>query len=111
MKPIDVIAVKNAVTNGQLAAELNPNGSILLKDLRSGEAVVIGTTRHLPTKPAESLSTPMVEEAEWKTWGGWAGNHDKRIEEATCTKCGYEHLTVYSSQNTSAPIVPDVGGR
>lgn len=64
MKPIDVIAVKNAVANGWLATELNPNGSILLKDLRSGEAVIIGTTRHLPTKHKKPLPTSMEEEAK-----------------------------------------------
>ncbi len=33
-------------------------------------------------------------EAEWKYWAGWSGNHDKRIEDATCSKCGYKHSTV-----------------
>lgn len=37
------------------------------------------------------------EVAKWKTWGGWAGNHDQRIEGATCTQCGYKHPTVYGS--------------
>lgn len=109
MKPIDVIAVKNAVANGWLAAELNPNGSILLKDPRSGEAVIIGTTRHLPTKHKKPLPTSMEEEAKWKTWGGWAGNHDQRIEGATCTKCGYEHPTVYGSLKRLGTHCPGCG--
>lgn len=33
-------------------------------------------------------------EAEWKYWEGWCGNHDKRIEDATCSKCGYKHPTI-----------------
>ena len=32
--------------------------------------------------------------AKWLFWEGWAGNHDKRIEDATCSKCGYRHATV-----------------
>jgi hypothetical protein len=40
--------------------------------------------------------TEQTEEygAEWKYWAGWCGNHDKRIEDATCSKCGYEHPTI-----------------
>lgn len=32
--------------------------------------------------------------AEWEVWPGWIGNHDMRIEDATCSNCGYEHPTV-----------------
>jgi|GEM_PF-6498983 len=35
--------------------------------------------------------------AQWKTWGGWSGNHDQRIEQSECTNCGYKHPTVYRS--------------
>lgn len=35
-----------------------------------------------------------VYEAEWKYWEGWCSNHDKRIEDATCSKCGYKHPTI-----------------
>lgn len=40
--------------------------------------------------------TEQTEEydAEWKYWDGWCGNHDKRIDDATCSKCGYEHPTI-----------------
>lgn len=33
-------------------------------------------------------------QAYWEYWGGWRGNHDKRIEGATCTNCGFKHPTV-----------------
>ena len=33
-------------------------------------------------------------EAKWLFWEGWVGNHDKRIEDATCSKCGYRHVIV-----------------
>lgn len=33
-------------------------------------------------------------DAEWKYWDGWCGNHDRRIEDATCSKCGYKHPTI-----------------
>lgn len=32
--------------------------------------------------------------AHWEYWSGWAGNHDQRIEDATCSNCGYKHPTV-----------------
>ena len=39
--------------------------------------------------------TSTVEwDAEWKYWEGWIGNHDKRIEDATCSNCGYKHPTI-----------------
>ena len=33
--------------------------------------------------------------AEWIYWEGWVGNHDKRIDDAKCSSCGYIHHTVY----------------
>ena len=36
-------------------------------------------------------------EAVWRTWGGWKGNHDQRIEGAKCSNCGWLHPTVYGS--------------
>ena len=41
MKKIDIIDVKNNIKNGLLSVEIH-NGFILLKDTKSGEAVVIG---------------------------------------------------------------------
>lgn len=41
MKKIDIIDVKTNIKNGLLAVEVH-NGFILLKDVKSGEAVVIG---------------------------------------------------------------------
>jgi ribosomal protein S27AE len=32
--------------------------------------------------------------AKWEFWEGWVGNHDMRIEDATCSNCGYVHPTV-----------------
>ena len=41
MKTIDIVQVKNNIKNGLLATEIH-NGYILLKDVKSGEAVIIG---------------------------------------------------------------------
>ena len=41
MKKIDIVDVKSNIKNGLLAVEIN-NGFILLKDTKSGEAVIIG---------------------------------------------------------------------
>lgn len=35
--------------------------------------------------------------AKWIYWDGWSGNHDQRIEDATCSKCGWVHPTVKGS--------------
>jgi hypothetical protein len=32
--------------------------------------------------------------AKWEFWSGWVGNHDRRIEDATCSNCGYVHPTI-----------------
>ena len=36
---------------------------------------------------------------EWNFWDGWIGNHDQRIEDATCSECGYVHPTVRREHN------------
>lgn len=41
MKPIDIVKVKQNIQQGLLAVEIH-NGYILLKNTKSGEAVVIG---------------------------------------------------------------------
>jgi ribosomal protein S27AE len=46
--------------------------------------------------------------ARWLLWEGWAGNHDKRIEEATCSRCGYVHAVVrktFGSGETNRDIL------
>ena len=35
-----------------------------------------------------------INKGRWEFWPGWIGNHDKRIEDATCSRCGYVHPTV-----------------
>lgn len=35
-----------------------------------------------------------MEIAYWKVWSGWVGNHDNRIEGATCSNCGNVHPTI-----------------
>ena len=44
--------------------------------------------------------------ADWKIWGGWQGNHDARIEDATCSKCGYKNPTVYGSTDKLPKVCP-----
>lgn len=31
---------------------------------------------------------------EWEFWEGWVSNHDMRIDDATCSNCGYKHPTI-----------------
>lgn len=48
-------------------------------------------------KCAIALKKDEEFEAEWTYWPGWAGNHDRRIDDATCSKCGYKHPVVRGS--------------
>jgi len=49
------------------------------------------------------------DEAYWTVWCGWKGNHDQRIEDATCSNCGYEHYTVYKSLSELSMFCPKCG--
>ena len=42
--------------------------------------------------------------AKWLYWPGWEGNHDRRIEGAKCSYCGWEHPTVYGSTDKLGKI-------
>lgn len=33
---------------------------------------------------------------------GWEGNHDRRIDDAKCSNCGYKHPIVYGSTDKLA---------
>lgn len=44
--------------------------------------------------------------AKWKYWGGWCGNHDFRLTDATCTHCGYRHPTIRHKRNADK-LLPD----
>lgn len=35
-----------------------------------------------------------IDCGKWEFWEGSIGNHDMRIEGATCSECGYVHPTV-----------------
>ena len=57
----------------------------------------------------EDQVVPQKKEAHWIVWGGWAGNHDQRIEDAQCSKCGYKHYTVYGSLSKLNAVCPKCG--
>ncbi|MDY5509495.1 hypothetical protein [Dysosmobacter sp.] len=55
-----------------------------------------------------------VLHGHWEYWEGWRGNHDRRIDGATCSVCGYEHPTVYDVEDprkSLAPLCPVCGTR
>lgn len=63
-----------------------------------------------------SVGEEKIEEkpqAYWEYWGGWAGNHDKRIEDAECSNCGFKHPTVrgYGAPDQLYKICPNCGRR
>ena len=52
------------------------------------------------TGDPNAIYIPEVEVIEekkhgrWIYWDGWCGNHDRRIDDAVCSECGYQHRTV-----------------
>lgn len=46
MKPIDPVAIKQAVKEGQLEVFVNWRGSILIRDTETGDTVEIGEVRN-----------------------------------------------------------------
>jgi len=57
------------------------------------------------------LKTVKSNRANWLFWPGWSGNHDRRIEDAKCSKCGYVHHTVYGSLDKLSKHCPDCGSK
>lgn len=56
-----------------------------------------GCTAKLLTEEEIPVKAKEEPKAKWEYWTGWASNHDKRIEDATCSRCGYLHPTVRGS--------------
>lgn len=46
----------------------------------------------------EKLEREKPSQAAWIYWDGWCGNHDRRIDDATCSGCGYKHPTVWATK-------------
>jgi len=59
-----------------------------------------------PNELRAEYGCPPIEEANWDLWGGWRGNHDRRIEDATCSNCGYIHPKVFKSLDNLVSICP-----
>jgi predicted RNA-binding Zn-ribbon protein involved in translation (DUF1610 family) len=51
----------------------------------------------------------LKKKANWLTWAGWCGNHDMRIEESKCSKCGFIHPTVYKTLDNLSKVCPNCG--
>lgn len=61
----------------------------------------------VPTpKPEPAIEKDADDTSRWMYWGGWASNHDQRIDDAKCLKCGYKHETVYGSTKKLAQRCP-----
>lgn len=51
------------------------------------------------------------KKAQWIYWDGWCGNHDKRIDDAVCSKCGYKHPIVKGSPQFLSNYCPNCGSK
>lgn len=64
-------------------------------------AQMVTNTLELHTEEVEPV-------AKWEFWKGWIGNYDYRIEDATCSRCGYVHPTVrrtFGSRETAKEVL------
>ena len=48
-----------------------------------------------------------VKHGHWIYWDGWKGNSSQRIDDATCSECGYKHPTVWRNQGEEYNSTPD----
>lgn len=48
-----------------------------------------------------------VKYGRWIYWDGWKGNSGQRIDDATCSECGYKHPTVWRNQGEEYNSTPD----
>lgn len=97
VKVLDMI--ENAPTVDVVAVVRCKNCRHLERDdgLKSGKMCLIrGSSGWCNDNDFCSYGEPKTEDnhAHWDYWSGWAGNHDQRIEDATCSNCGYKHPTV-----------------
>lgn len=89
-----------------------------LQEVSSEEALkLIGMMIGIP--PRETIlnvtdlssEPPSTGEAKWRIWAGWQSNHDQRIDNATCTSCGFIHPTVFRNKNLLNKTCPQCGKR
>lgn len=58
----------------------------------SGDRILAALTCIAEGKDVKPIEPINCE--KWEFWEGSIGNHDLRIEDATCSRCGYVHPTV-----------------
>lgn len=69
---------------------------------RSSVVIELDTIHHeVSAKIHISEKVESSDEAYWEVWAGWVGNHDRRIDGATCSNCGFKHPTVYEREALS----------
>ena len=88
-------------------------------DRASRDLYVMNTLikRYNELYPEASLNVKAAEpvepaKAKWMFWEGWMSNHDMRIEDATCSACGYKHHTVrrtYGVKETEQEVLNKLG--
>ena len=50
-----------------------------------------------------------MKKAQWIVWKGWIGNHDRRIDDAKCSNCGFAHPTVFLTLDKLGKYCPSCG--
>lgn len=62
--------------------------------LRNGTNFVVDSKGSPRQDRIPAVDAAPVKHGKWIYWPGWVGNHDKRIDDATCSICGFKHPTV-----------------
>lgn len=70
-----------------------------------------GAKFHIEAQISSNEITEDKPQAYWEYWAGWCGNHDKRIDDATCSNCGFKHPTVrgYNAPEQLYEVCPKCG--
>ena len=85
----------------------NKNRDKLQRDTYVLAALIKEYNKHYPESLMQMKRINM-ERAKWQFWEGWMSNHDKRIDDATCSNCGYRHPKVcrtYGSNETEQDVL------
>lgn len=71
----------------------------------SGDSILAALTCVAEGKEVKSIKPIETDKsARWEFWEGSISNHDMRIEDATCSRCGYVHPTVRRTFGTREPF-------
>lgn len=73
----------------------NMGGFDTVNDWDEGQPIFVTAWKKMP----QAYFEKRIDETTWVFSSYWRGNHDKRIEDATCEKCGCKHPPIVGSDS------------